>query len=209
MALSQHSHNSLSLPLALPTTLDINVHFYDPSIDANFLKWYFHFQTMLNIHRLSKSDLLPESDPSFEQWYMADQLVMSWILATISPSIENMIQHYLSMKRVLGGPQSKVVSKLCNQCQDVPWQAPQNSQDTNHVDERLFGDHERTEISLHTAGTHITDDVDIAFVLNYLDNTYKGFISITHLVPFKSFEALHHTLLVEEDIIRRANENQK
>lgn len=94
--------NSLPPSLDLPTTLNINAHFRDPPTNANFFKWWFHFWTVLRIHRLShiiENDPQAKSDPCIEQWYIVDQLVMSWILVTnISPPIENMIQCYISAK---------------------------------------------------------------------------------------------------------------
>lgn len=56
-------------------------------------------------------------------------------------------------------------------------------------------------------GSQIHDVV--AFVMDSLDNTYKGFIIMAQLVLFKSFKALHSALIIEEDIIRRANEDHE
>lgn len=91
----------------LPTTLNINAHFRDPLTDANNYNGRFHFNTILRIQKLRyvvEHGALPELfatgevNPAFNCWYTIDQPVMLWILATISPSIENMIQHCLSNK---------------------------------------------------------------------------------------------------------------
>lgn len=83
------------IPPSLPTMLNMNAHFWHLVTEANFLKWkFFHFYIVLWMHKLCH--VIEEDDPAqlfpdgsvnldFDTGYTTDQLVLSWILATLLP----------------------------------------------------------------------------------------------------------------------------
>ena len=98
---SSVAHTSpTSDPPSLPTSFNISHHCHTPMDRTSYLCWMNQFQTVLNIHDLSSiiSNRPPPSslgggkaNPTYTYWKKTDQLVLSWIKATVTTSVQTIL----------------------------------------------------------------------------------------------------------------------
>lgn len=85
---------------SLPTSFNVSHHFHTPMDRTSYLCWRNQFQIVLDIHDLLSIviDSPPPSslkdgkvNPAYTYWKKADQLVLSWIKAMVTTSVQTIL----------------------------------------------------------------------------------------------------------------------
>ena len=205
---------SSSASSSLPTSFNISHLFPIPMERNTYLCWRSQFEDILDIHDfkgfISSSTSPPAEklqddsiNPAFSVWKKTDKLVLSWIKATVSPSIHTLIlscttssEAWTLLEKRLS-PVSKIhIRTLRDQLRSL-----KKSSDKSMVEYLLNA--KSISDSLTAAGSSISDSDLVECVLDGLGHEYKEFVTSLHLRPSTSFDDLYDLLLQEEHLLSK------
>lgn len=139
----------------------------------------------------------------YEKWLKSDQLVLTWIRATASPSVQSMILHCSTSKEAWQ-LLDRFLSPLCSihiKSLRTKLRATKKKADVS-MSEYLMEVRATTD-AIRAAGSSIEEEEIIGFVADGLDESYRSFLTHLHFSPATSFDELVSHLLQEEDLLKR------
>lgn len=176
----------------------------------NFLCWRSQFEDILDLHDLKDVVSIQTTTPpkkledgSLNPSYSKDKLVLSWIKATTSPSIQTLLLScstayeawHLLEKRL--SPLSKIhIRTLRDQLRTLKRDADKPIADFL-LHAKSIAD------SLAAAGSPISDSELIDYIIDALGTEYKEFLTSLHLRPTNSFDGFYDLALQEEHLLKR------
>jgi hypothetical protein len=208
--MSSVSASSSSVSSTLPISFNISHLFNTPMDRSTYLCWKSQFEDILELHNLKDvvsvghtpppsklSDGTPNPD------YSKDKLVLSWIKATASPSIQTLLiscstacEAWALLDKRLS-PLSKVHLRTLRDQLRTLKKDPEKSVGDFLLHAKSLAD------SLTAAGSPISDTELIEFIIDGLGHEYKEFITSLHLRPAVSFDDFYDLLLQEEHLLKR------
>lgn len=144
-----------------------------------------------------------EINPEYKKWTKSDQLVLTWIRSTVSPSVQAMILHCVTSKeawRLL----DRFLSPLCSiHLKSLRTKLHTTKKKTDVTMSEYLMDVRATVDALRAAGSSIEEEEIIDYVVDGLDESYRSFLTHLHFNPTTSFDELVSHLLQEEDLLKR------
>ncbi|KAF7120579.1 hypothetical protein RHSIM_Rhsim13G0196200 [Rhododendron simsii] len=207
---SKLSTASSSNILSLRISFNISHHFNTQMDRNNYLCWRSQFEDILDLHDLkdvvssqTTAPLKRLEDGSVNPAFSKDKLILSWIKATSSPSIQTLIlscstayEAWTLLEKRLS-PLSKIhIRTLRDRIRNLKMDS-----------EKPIGDFllqaKSIADSLTAAGSPISDSELIDYIIDALGGEYKEFITSLHLRPTNTFDDFYDLLLQEEHLLKR------
>lgn len=147
----------------------------------DYVCWKWHFQGVLQSHYLKYvlEDTIPppsppngEPNPEYLTWSKANQLILTWILLTISSSVQTKILHCVSTKKAWP-PLDRYLSPLCIIHIKTLWTKLHTTQKLPIVSMSKFLMNVKNTINtLRVVGSTIQDEEVINYVVDGIDSMY-------------------------------------
>lgn len=178
----------------------------------DYICWKSHFLGVLKLHDLShiidKPDQLPKETPGndnteYEKWLKSNQLVLTWIRATVSPSVQSMILHCSTAKEAWQ-LLDRFLSPLCSiHVKSLRTKLRATKKKANVSMSEYLTDVRAITDAIRAAGSSIEEEEIIGFVVDGLDESYRSFLTHLHFSPATSFDELVSHLLQKEDLLKK------
>ncbi|XP_016647117.1 PREDICTED: uncharacterized protein LOC103322784 [Prunus mume] len=184
----------------------------------NYLCWKSQFQDILEIHDLEevvKSDARPDkklADGSINPAYSKDKLVLSWIKATSSPQIKTLLipcttasEAWSLLDKRLSPLSKTYIRTLRDQIRTLRDQIRTLKKESENTVAEYLMHAKSLYDSLVAAGSQMTDEELIEYILDGLGHDYKEFTTSLHLRSSLSFDEFYDLLIQEEQLIKMSS----